>query len=881
MGNSEVGHLNLGAGAVVKQDLTRIDEAVADGTLAENEVLVAAMTGAERVHLIGLVSDGGVHSGWKHLRALIDLAAERGVPDLVDPRVHRRPRHAARTAARATSRRSRAGARRRAAGGSAASSAATSRWTATSAGTARRRPTTCSSTARPSTTPTAAEAAAEAAYERDETDEFITADDRRRRRDDPPGGQRHRLQLPPRPDAPDHAGARPIPSSTEVDRGGAEPVERYVTLTEYEEGWPYPVAFPPTRPEMTLAQVIAREGGKQLHVAETEKYPHVTYFFGGGEEEPEQGERRELVPSPRDVPTYDHKPEMSAREAADAFVSAWSEDEPRFGIINFANADMVGHTGVIEAAVKAIETVDALPRRRREGGAGDGRRARHHRRPRQRGPHARARRLAEHGPLAEPGAARSSPSTASTLRDGGVLADVAPTVLALLGVEQPEQMTGRSLIARVAPWRRTTADELYGLPLDGFVPERDALAKRLRADGKRARGRRDQGAAQAERRGLGGQPGRALAAEGGPRAVEGGRRAHRRPGGAARRQGRRGRPADRGRGRTRRASTACSRPPADCSPARAATSARRRSSASARRSTPAAIDAEAREDVAAGRAVRERAHAGLGPFGAAPEAAPAARRSGGAPGRRRSCRRPAARRRRRPTRRRRRARGRRAPRRRAPPRRARGKAGAKARGRAKEPTKAERAARRSGRRTRLEAERKAAAEQERERRAAARARADAEREMREARKALDKAQRAADRANARLADAQAVADEANATLDEAQERDQAAVAELSGRAASAAEVGGRGRRDALGRGDAGSRSGVRRRSSSSRCGSYCGGSFSASPSDSSRLVVREADVARGELEEHAAGLAEVDRVEVLAVDDVGRVGAGGRSRAAR
>src|SRR5205823_2631510 len=106
-------------------------------------------------------------------------------------------------------------------------------------------------------------------------------------------------------------------------------------------------------------KVIAEHGARQLHVAETEKYPHVTYFFGGGEEEPEAGERRELVPSPRDVPTYDYKPQMSAREAADAFVAAWREDEPAFGIINFANADMVGHTGVIPAAVAAVEAVDA------------------------------------------------------------------------------------------------------------------------------------------------------------------------------------------------------------------------------------------------------------------------------------------------------------------------------------------------------------------------------------------------------------------------------------------------------------------------------------------------------------------------------------------
>ena len=144
----------------------------------------------------------------------------------------------------------------------------------------------------------------------------------------------------------------------EVDRGDAEAVGRYTTLTEYEEGWPYPVAFPPDRPEVTLSRVVSEAGAKQLHVAETEKYAHVTYFFGGGEEQPWEGERRELVPSPRDVPTYDHKPEMSARAAAEAFTSAWAQDEPRFGIINFANPDMVGHTGVIPAAVTAIETVD-------------------------------------------------------------------------------------------------------------------------------------------------------------------------------------------------------------------------------------------------------------------------------------------------------------------------------------------------------------------------------------------------------------------------------------------------------------------------------------------------------------------------------------------
>ena len=215
-------------------------------------------------------------------------------------------------------------------------------------------------------------------------------------------------------------------------------------LTEYEEGWHYPVAFPPARPEVTLPQVLADGGHRQLHVAETEKYPHVTYFFGGGEEEAYDGERRELVPSPRDVPTYDLQPQMSAEAAAAAFVAAWREDEPAFGIINFANADMVGHTGSIPAAVTAVETVDAclgvvVEAVRAGGGV--------------------LVITADHGNADEMLEDDGSPDTAHSLNpvplivteEGltlheGVLADVAPTVLALLGIDQPAAMTGRSLI---------------------------------------------------------------------------------------------------------------------------------------------------------------------------------------------------------------------------------------------------------------------------------------------------------------------------------------------------------------------------------------------------------------------------------------------------
>jgi 2,3-bisphosphoglycerate-independent phosphoglycerate mutase len=444
MGNSEVGHLNLGAGTVVKQDLTRIDEAVENGTLADNEVLRDAMAGAERVHLMGLVSDGGVHSGWKHLRALIGLAAERGVEDLV---IH------AFTDGRDTLPTAGEGYLETVEGwcgeaGAGRIGTVVGRYFAMDRDNRWDRTQKAYDLLIHGRGEHAADSgpdAVRAAYERDETDEFITAttvgDDATIR----PGDSVIAFNF--RPDRMRQiTQALADPGFDEVDRGGAEPVERYVTLTEYEEGWPYPVAFPPERPAVTLAHVIAEHGGKQLHVAETEKYPHVTYFFGGGEEEPEEGERRELVPSPRDVPTYDHKPEMSAREAADAFIAAWSEDEPRFGIINFANADMVGHTGVIEAAVTAVETVDAcladvVKAVQATGGA--------------------LVITADHGNADNMLEPDGSPNTAHSLnpvpvvvtvddvalRDGGILADVAPTVLALLGVAQPSEMTGRSLLA--------------------------------------------------------------------------------------------------------------------------------------------------------------------------------------------------------------------------------------------------------------------------------------------------------------------------------------------------------------------------------------------------------------------------------------------------
>jgi 2,3-bisphosphoglycerate-independent phosphoglycerate mutase len=443
MGNSEVGHLNLGAGSVVMQDLTRIDAAAESGAFAENQMLRDAFGAAERVHVIGLVSDGGVHSSLEHLRALIQLAAELDVPDLV---VH------AFTDGRDTLPKSGAGylgqveawmeqsgrGRIGTVIGRYYAMDRDKRWDRVKLaydllvhGRAEHR------------ADSAAQAARDA-YERDETDEFIKPVLVGEEALIGPGDSVLGLNF--RPDRMrEITRALAEPGFEEFDRDGGEPVERYATMTEYEEGWPYPVAFPPQRPETTIAALIAARGERQLHVAETEKYPHVTYFFNGGEESEYEGERRELVPSPRDVPTYDHKPEMSAPEAAAAFVSAWREDPPRFGIINFANADMVGHTGVIPAAVKAVETVDTaladvVAAVHESGGA--------------------CLITADHGNADNMLEPDGSPNTAHslnpvpvivtvprlTLREGGVLADVAPTLLAMMGIDQPDEMSGRSLI---------------------------------------------------------------------------------------------------------------------------------------------------------------------------------------------------------------------------------------------------------------------------------------------------------------------------------------------------------------------------------------------------------------------------------------------------
>src|SRR5437763_11942851 len=291
MGNPEVGHLNLGAGSILIQDLTKIDEAVERGELPDNAVLREALSGSERVHLIGLVSDGGVHSGFGHLRALIELGAALEVPDLV---LH------AFTDGRDTPPTSGASflaevERWMEAAGSGRTGSVVGRYYAMDRDRRWERIQRAYDLlvhGRAEHRAGSAEAAAREAYERDETDEFIepvlVGEEGRIR----PGDSVLAFNF--RPDRMrELTRAVAEPGFDCIDRGDAPPIRRYATMTEYEEGWPYPVAFPPERPATTLPAVLAARGVRQLHVAETEKYPHVTYFFGGRDEEPQAGERRE------------------------------------------------------------------------------------------------------------------------------------------------------------------------------------------------------------------------------------------------------------------------------------------------------------------------------------------------------------------------------------------------------------------------------------------------------------------------------------------------------------------------------------------------------------------------------------------------------------
>ncbi len=444
MGNSEVGHLNLGAGTIVKQDLARIDDSIADGTFFENEALLAACKRArsspsQRLHLLGLVSDGGVHSGWEHLEACVEIATQEGVPEVVF-HAFTDGRDTLPSAGRGylaeLERWLRLAGRVGTVGGRYYAMDRDTRWE-------RVKLAYDAIVHGEGLEAASADEAIASAYERGETDEFV--------KPTVVGGYTGveegdvAIFVNFRPDrAREMTMALGDPDFEGFPRSGG-PLIDLTTMTSYRKGWPYPVAFPEDRPKTTIAEVVSEAGGRQLHVAETEKYAHVTYFFNGGREQEWEGERRALVDSPRDVATYDEKPEMSARAAAEAFTGAWGEGDYRFGIINFANTDMVGHTGDIPAAITAVEEVDAclgsvVAAVEAKGGA--------------------CIITADHGNADHMLEPDGSPNTAHslnpvplivtvegpTLRDGGILADVAPTALELLGIEQPEAMTGRSLL---------------------------------------------------------------------------------------------------------------------------------------------------------------------------------------------------------------------------------------------------------------------------------------------------------------------------------------------------------------------------------------------------------------------------------------------------
>jgi 2,3-bisphosphoglycerate-independent phosphoglycerate mutase len=437
MGNSEVGHTNLGAGRVVRQDLVRIDDDIESGAFFENPVLVEACERgrAGALHLLGLVSDGGVHSHVRHLRALQELADRQRVGHVF---VH------AFTDGRDTSPTGGAGYLEGIPG------------VATVAGRyyAMDRDRRWDRVERAYAAIVHGEgeraddavAAVRAKYEGGETDEFIQPIVI----GDPARGRIRAgdavVFFNFRPDrARELSWALTDPAFSGFDRGADPPLPHYVQMTEYADDIHAPVAFPSESLHDVLAQILAGAGIAQVHAAETEKYAHVTYFFDGGSETRQRGEEWKLVDSRRDVATYDLAPQMSADGVAEVFCSELAAGEVRFGLVNFANPDMVGHTGVIPAAVAAVETTDRCLERVVEtvearGGV--------------------CLVTADHGNAELMLNPDGSPNTAHTtnpvpfivtrhgvgLRDGGRLADVAPTVLALLGVGQPESMTGSSIV---------------------------------------------------------------------------------------------------------------------------------------------------------------------------------------------------------------------------------------------------------------------------------------------------------------------------------------------------------------------------------------------------------------------------------------------------
>jgi 2,3-bisphosphoglycerate-independent phosphoglycerate mutase len=430
MGNSEVGHLTIGSGRVLDQDLQRVNRAIRDGSFLENEALVSAFRRARErggdVHLLGLVSYGGVHSHIDHLRALLELARREGMEERTWIHAFTDGRDVSPTSAVHDLAELPDGRIATVAG----------RYYAMDRDQRWERTQLALDAIVEGTDPAAGHAAAavQASYDAGVTDEFVV-----------PVALARRPRLDPGGDTAIFFNFRPDRARQLSEKLGALGVD-LTTMTRYRDDFDFPVAFPEREVEAVLADVLSAQGVRQLHAAETEKYAHVTYFLDGGREEPFAGEERILVDSPRDVPSYDHKPEMSAQELAERVVRAIDDDGYGFVVVNFANPDMVGHTGVIPAVVQAVETTDACLGKVAEavehaGGVSlviaD---------------HGNAEHLLQEDGVSPHTAHTTNPvpviltaASDSTLHDGE-LSDVAPTVITLLGLEPPPQMTGTNLV---------------------------------------------------------------------------------------------------------------------------------------------------------------------------------------------------------------------------------------------------------------------------------------------------------------------------------------------------------------------------------------------------------------------------------------------------
>jgi 2,3-bisphosphoglycerate-independent phosphoglycerate mutase len=455
MGNSEVGHLNLGAGRVVMQSLSFIQNAIDDGSFFENPVLTETFDAAKghALHLMGLVSDGGVHSDLRHLFALLELARRRGTAP-VYLHVFTDGRDTPPDSGRGFV----AELEERVAqlGDGAAIASVSGRYYAMDRDKRWERTQLAYEAVVCGRSEQTAHSGSEAvtqAYARGETDEFILPTVITDQGGAPLGEM--------------HDGDAVVFFNFRADRarqltyallGGPDwdgfercsrPRLSYASLMQYDRDVDAPFAFELPTVEHALGEVVSEAGLRQYHTAETEKYAHVTYFFNAKREDPYPGEERMLVPSPK-VATYDLQPQMSAPELTDATVARLEQADDDFLLLNYANPDMVGHTGVLRAAVAACEAADTglgrlLEALLAKGGA--------------------AIILADHGNAEVMAEADGSPHTAHTtnpvpcvlvcddpeirgrtLRSGGVLGDVAPTLLELLGLDQPAEMTGRSLL---------------------------------------------------------------------------------------------------------------------------------------------------------------------------------------------------------------------------------------------------------------------------------------------------------------------------------------------------------------------------------------------------------------------------------------------------